>query len=162
MAWKLRDADRTLRLFITAFLLTVTAGYTIGFIFVDHTTSATPAGISGEFRGDEGTASAPTGEMKFEKSPREMYTFLHNHVFSLGILFFCVGAVFYGASMPERLKRFLLVEPFLAIATTFGGVWLTRFVAPAFSWLVILSGVSMIACYAVMFTVIMKDLWFRR
>lgn len=172
MTWRLRNADRTLRLFITAFLLTVTAGYSIGLLFVDHTTSGTPSGISAEVRGNEdepvnGGADGAGGadgdaEMKFGKSPREMYTFLHNHVFSLSILFFCIGAVFYWSSVPAGLKTFLIVEPFAAIATTFGGIWLLRFVSPSFSWLVLVSGVSMLACYALMFVLILKELWFRR
>lgn len=181
MGWRLKNADRTLRLFITAFLLTVTGGYSIGLLFVDHTTSGTPSGISSEIRGNENDAAddGPGGndggdgatagddgggaaEMKFGKSPREMYTFLHNHVFSLSILFFCIGAVFYWSSAPAGLKAFLIVEPFAAIATTFGGIWLLRFVSPGFSWLVLVSGISMLACYALMFVLILKELWFRR
>jgi hypothetical protein len=172
MDWRLRNADRTLRLFITAFLLVVTAGYAIGLLFVDHTTSGTPAGISSEFRGNDGVADAAReegvagngdqAELKFEKSPRELYTFLHNHVFSLSVLFFCVGAIFYRSSVPDGLKTFLIVEPFAAIVTTFGGIWLLRFVSPAFSWLVLASGISMLACYSAMLFLILKELWLRR
>ncbi|HLB00385.1 MAG TPA: hypothetical protein VJO14_03275 [Bacteroidota bacterium] len=156
--WQLRDADRTLRLFLTAFLVVVTAGYGIGLGFVNHATSGTSSGLSSEFRGDDEGTIAP--EMKFEKSPREMYTFLHNHVFSLGILFFSVGGIFYFSSLVSGgLKLFLLVEPFAAIATTFGGIWLMRFVSPGFSWLVIVSGLSMAVCYLAILFLIMKELW---
>ena len=159
ISWRLRDADRTIRLFITAFLLVLTAGYSIGLLFVDHTTSGTPAGLSAEFRGDEGGGAGAAGEMKFGKSPREIYTFLHNHIFSLSLLFFCVGAVFYFASVPRGLKTFLIVEPFAAIATTFGGIWLLRFVHPGFAWLVIVSGISMVGCYLLMLALILIELW---
>ena len=164
MGWKLKDADRTTRAFLTAFLLVVTAGYTVGLAFVDHTTSGTPSGISGEFRGNEDSSvvAQSAGEIKFEKSPREIYTFLHNHVFSLSMLFFCVGAVFSFSSVPPGLRMFLLVEPFAAIVTTFGGIWLLRFVDPAFAWLVIVSSLSMIGSYLAMVAFILKELWFRR
>ncbi len=157
MRWRLGHADRPLRLFLTAFLIVLTAGYSVGIIFVDHTTSGTPDGLATEFRGNEDEAGQ--AELKFEKSPREIYTFLHNHVFSLSLLFFCLGAIFYFSSTPQGLKTFLLVEPFIAIVTTFGGIWLTRFISPAFSWLVIISGLSMLACYGIIVILILKELW---
>ena len=159
-SWRLAKADRTLRLFITAFLLAITTGYSIGILFVDHTTSGTPDGVAAEFRGNEGHAGE--AEMKFEKGPREIYTLLHNHIFSLSIAFFCVGGIFYFSSVPRGLKAFLLVEPFIAILTTFGGIWLTRFVSPGFSWLVMVSGLSMLGCYAVIILHILKELWLMR
>lgn len=158
--WRLADADRSLRLFITAFLLVLTAGYAIGILFVDHTTSGTPEGLAAEFRGNEADPAA--AEIKFGKSPREIYTFLHNHIFSLSIVFFCLGAIFWFSSARRGVKTFLLVEPFVAIVTTFGGIWLTRFVSPAFSWLVIVSGLSMLGCYVVMTGLILKELWMGR
>jgi hypothetical protein len=155
--WRLRDADRPLRLFLTAFLVVATAGYGIGLAFVNHATSGTPTGLSSEFRGDDGGTSS--AELKFEKSPREMYTFIHNHVFSLAVLFFCVGAIFSFSSAGPGLKTFLLVEPFVAIATTFGGIWLMRFASAGYSWLVIISGLSMATCYGIMVFLIVWELW---
>lgn len=159
--WRLRDADRTLRAFLTAFLVVVTCGYAIGLVFVDHTSSGSPSGLAAEYRGTEQDGGA--AEMKFEKGAREMYTFLHNHVFSLSLLFFSVGAVFYFSSTgPGWWKMFLIVEPFLAVVTTFGGIWLLRFVSPGFVWLVIPSGISMGICYLIMVVLILRELWWRR
>jgi hypothetical protein len=159
--WRLRNADATLRLFITAFLVVLTCGYAVGLFFVDHTTNGTPGGISAEFRGDEGDVDG-TG-MKFGKGLREMYTVVHNHLLSLSILFFIVGSVFYFTSgIPAGWKTFFLVEPFVAILTTFGGLWLLRLVSPLFVWLVIPSGISMAICYAFMTGAILKELWWDR
>jgi hypothetical protein len=52
-----------------------------------------------------------------------------------------------------------MVEPILAIGTTFGGIWLMRFVSEYFSWLVLVSGVTMVGCYFVMVMLILKELW---
>jgi len=159
--WRLRDAGGPLRLLITAFLVVLTSGYALGIFFVEHTTSGTPGGLSGEFRGTDADASSM--DMKFEKSPREMYTLLHNHVLSLSILFFLVGAIFNFSSIPGTpWKALLMVEPFVAIVTTFGGLWLLRFVSPGFVWLVIPSGISMVACYLLMVALILKELWWKR
>ena len=159
-SWRLRDADSSLRLLITAFLVVLTSGYAIGLFLVDHTTSGTPGGVTEEFRGGEGGDQG--GEMKFEKSPREMYTFLHNHVFSLSLLFFIVGVIFnFSSALSGGWKTFLLVEPFFAIVSTFGGLWLLWFAGPGFVWLVIISGISMVVCYALMVGLILKELWWR-
>jgi ABC-type amino acid transport system permease subunit len=161
LAWRLRDADRTLRLFITAFLLVLTVGYTIGLLFVDHTTSGTARGLSEQFRGTPETSTAT--ELKYAKSADEMYIFLHNHILSLSLVFFAIGIIFYFHSMRSGLlKDFLMVEPFAAIVTTFGGIWMMRFVSEYFSWLVLLSGISMVGCYVSMVMLILKELWIRK
>ena len=159
--WMLASADKNLRLFITAFLIILTLGYTIGLLFVDHTTSGKPTGLIEEFRG---TPENPAVlELKYAKSSDEMYIFLHNHILSLCVVFFAVGGIMYFSSIVSpALKAFLMVEPFIAIATTFGGIWLMRFVSEHFSWLVLVSGVSMVGCYIVMVALILTDLWMKR
>lgn len=159
--WRLRDADRTLRLFLTTFLLLLSIGYTIGLLFVDHSTSGTTTGISEQFRGTP--EDAEVVELKYAKSVNEMYIFLHNHILSLALVFFAVGSIFYfSSSTTERWKSFLLVEPFVAVGTTFGGIWMMRFVSEHFSWLVMFSGISMVCCYIAMVTLILKELWFQK
>jgi len=159
--WKLRDADATLRWLITAFLLLLTCGYTIGLLFVDHTTSGTPQGIAAQFRG--APESANLAELKYAKTPTEVYTFLHNHVLSLSLVFFVLGGLMYFSStVSPAVKGFLIVEPFVAIATTFGGIWLMWSVSEHFSWMVIISGVSMVGCYLAMVFLILRELWMKK
>ncbi|MBI1807769.1 MAG: hypothetical protein HYR76_12035 [Ignavibacteria bacterium] len=154
--WRLCNADSTLRLFITTFLILLTSGYAIGLLFVDHTTSGTPRGLAEQYRG----SPENTAEIKYAKSIDEMYMFLHNHVLSLSLVFFTVGGLFYFSSIVgHAVKKFLMVEPIIAIATTFGGIWLMRFVSELFSWLVIISGVTMVGCFLIMITLILWELW---
>ncbi len=159
-SWRLRDADRTLRVFITVFILLLTTGYAIGLMFVDHSSARTVQGLTEEFRGTP--ENSPALELKYAKSVSEMYVFLHNHILSLSLVFFAVGGIFYFSSSVSRgTKEFLIIEPFVAIATTFGGIYLMRFVSEHFSWLVLVSGVSMVGCYLVMVFLILKELWIR-
>ncbi|TAK66317.1 MAG: hypothetical protein EPO24_01625 [Bacteroidetes bacterium] len=161
LSWRLKDADATLRLFITTFLIVLTIGYSIGLFFVKHTTNSTPQGLAEEYRGTpEGTEAT---ELKYEKSEDEMYIFLHNHILSLAIVFFLVGGLFYFSSeVSDSIKKILMAEPVAAIVTTFGGIWLMRFVSEHFSWLVIISGISMVGCYFIMVGLMLKELWFPR
>ncbi|MBI5216693.1 MAG: hypothetical protein HY960_13150 [Ignavibacteriae bacterium] len=158
--WRLKDADTTLRLFLTAFLLVLTIGYSIGLFFVEHKSSGSPSGLVEEYRGTpEGIESA---ELKYEKSADEMYIFLHNHILSLSFVFFALGGLFYFSSIKESWKTLLMVEPLIAIITTFGGIWAMRFVSEHFVWLVLISGTSMVGCYFVMVGLMLKELWFRK
>jgi ABC-type polysaccharide/polyol phosphate export permease len=89
-----------------------------------------------------------------------MYTLIHNHILSLAMVFFALGGIFYFSSIvSKRMKLFLLVEPLLAVVTTFGGIALVRSVHPAFSWLVMISGISMVLCFATMTGLILYELW---
>jgi hypothetical protein len=53
-----------------------------------------------------------------------------------------------------------MVEPLAAVATTFGGIWLMRFVSPLFSYLVLLSGLTMGLCYLAMVALLLAELLF--
>ncbi len=155
--WRLKNADKSLRFFLTAFLFVLTIGYSIGLFFVEHKSSGSPSGLVEEYRGTpEGIEAA---ELKYEKSADEMYIFLHNHILSLSFVFFAIGGLFYFSSIKESWKTLLMVEPLIAIITTFGGIWAMRFVSEHFVWLVIISGTSMVGCYFVMVGLMLKELW---
>lgn len=161
LRWHLKDADAPLKLFITVFLFMLSTGYIIGLSFVDHTSDGTVQGLEEQYRGQPESSEAT--ELKYAKGADEMYVFLHNHILSLSMVFFCVGIIFYfTAGTSPALKKFLMVEPLIAIGTTFGGIWLMWFVSGYFSWLVIISGVSMVGCYFIMVGLILKELWLRR
>jgi hypothetical protein len=156
--FRLIDLDQTGKLLVTSFLVVLTLGYGLGLFFVEHRTSMTASGVEHQFLGTPEYEAA--AEIQYAKSPTEMLVFLHNHVFSLSLVFFAVGTLFYFSALPSPFwKRFLLIEPFAAIITTFGGIALIRYVSPLFSWLVIVSGVSIACCYVAMTVIILKDLW---
>lgn len=159
MTFRLREANATLRLFLTSFIAVMSVGYLIGLFFVEHTTSLTSHGIQEQFLGSANLETIQ--EMKYAKSANEMYVFLHNHILSLSLVFFALGGIFYFSSLvSDGVKKFLIVEPFIAMVTTFGGITLIRFVSPLFSWLVLVSGVSLFVCYCVMGYLILRELWF--
>jgi hypothetical protein len=117
-----------------------------------------PAGLTSEFAGSEGMDTG--SEMHFAKSSYEMFVLVHNHIISLSVVFFCLGSIFFFSSLvSDRLKRFLLIEPLIAIVTTFGGIVLVRFVAKEFAWVVLISGVSLGLCYLAMIAIILYELW---
>ncbi|MEK9136834.1 MAG: hypothetical protein AAB393_06895 [Bacteroidota bacterium] len=159
--FRLKDADATLRLFLSTFIIVLTIGYSVGLFFVEHTTALSSRGIQEQMLGNGDSDGAQ--EIRYAKSTHEMYVFIHNHVLSLALAFFVVGAIFYFSSLvSERMKRLLVVEPLVAVVTTFGGIALVRFVSPGFSWLVLVSGISLFLSYFAMVFLILKELWFTK
>lgn len=160
MTYRLREAERGVRWMITLFLAVLSSGYAVGLLFVERTTAMSAPGVEAQFLGTpEGGEQA---EVRYAKSPGEMFTFIHNHVFSMAIMFFVLGVLLHGTSvLPPGWTMFLMTEPFAAIATTFGGIALVRYVSPLFTWLVLLSGISLACVYLAGICVIMVEMWGR-
>ncbi|HZV13581.1 MAG TPA: hypothetical protein VFA55_10230, partial [Candidatus Kapabacteria bacterium] len=129
-------------------LIVMAIGYAHGLLFVYHTTGITPHGVEERYRGNQQqmqqNADPPQEEMKFEKSLPEMLNIIHTHIISMGTMFFITSIIFAFCSLVSGAwKKFLLVEPFIAILTSFGSMWLMWKVNPLFSWLLMLSSGSM-------------------
>ena len=127
-----------------------------------HVSAATPSNVSSEeaelASHDTASAAPPatvTGEMQYQKSLAEMLNIIHTHVLTMTFIFCLSGLItLMTRTLPPGLRKFAIVEPFFGILATFGGIWATRYISPAFSWLVSVSGALMafaffVQCYAV-------------
>lgn len=144
------------KLFCTAFIIVLSIGYYTGLTFVSQTTSNSTTGIEENYLGNEDDLEADT--MKFKKGEREMLTIIHTHILSLSFIFFLQGIFVLMTSLPKKLKGFLLVEPFVSIIVTFGGIYLLWLGHTWVKYLVILSGIIMTLCFTISSIVILKQL----
>jgi hypothetical protein len=148
-----------IKLFIAAFVIVLSVGYISGLLFVRQTESVSPDGIEENYLGNEEIENAKV--MKFEKGEREMLTIIHTHILSMSFIFFLLGGLLSITSLPIKLKTFLMVEPFLSIILTFGGIY---FMWKGISWMkyvVMISGTVMTAVFifgalAVLFQLVKK------
>ena len=148
----LRNLPPLFKAFAAWTLVILGIGYAHGLLFIMNTTGMSQHGIVERYRGNQqeqpqntsDSTGATMGEMKFEKSYPEILTIIHTHIIGMGEMFFISGFIFLFCSIvPRGLKKFLLIEPFAAILTTFGGMWLMWRVHPAFAWLLMISSGSM-------------------
>jgi len=97
--------------------------------------------------------------MQFPKSYAEMLTLTHTHILSMAVIFALSGL---GVSLCSRLspglRRFLIVEPFVALLVSFSCLWLVRYVDPRFSWLLELSSSIMAITFYVQSFLILTEL----
>jgi hypothetical protein len=153
---------RIARHLLAAFLIVIATGYTLGAFFVEHTTDLRPDGIAERYIGTENMGIdpmtlPPERELQYEKTPAELLNITHTHMISLALVFLAVGGIFLFASgIPAWLRATLVLEPFLSIILTFGGMYLLRYYSPAWSVLIAVSGTLMSICFYAMTVV---SLW---
>ncbi|MCH9660163.1 MAG: hypothetical protein K0U54_04545 [Bacteroidetes bacterium] len=133
--------------FIAAFIIVLSVGYFTGISFVRQTDSDHPSGIEENYLGNENQEEVTV--MKFKKGEREMLTILHTHVLSISFIFFLLGGLVAITSLPKRLKGFLMIEPFVSILLTFGGIYFMWKGMLWMKWIVMISGTLMTLVYLI-------------
>ncbi|MDC8002000.1 hypothetical protein POV26_13200 [Aequorivita todarodis] len=138
---------RYVKQFIGAFVIVLSVGYFSGLSFVRQTESVSPNGLVENYLGNE--AAEDVAVMKFKKGDREMLTILHTHILSISMIFFLLGGLVAITSLPPKLKAFLMIEPFVSILFTFGGIYFMWKGMLWMKWIVIVSGTLMTVVYLV-------------
>ena len=142
--------------FIT--VLNLTVGVVIGLYYVGYTTEFSISGTSEHFAGSKVTDDFDI-PYKYPKPISELLNTTHTHVISMTFIFLIIGGIFYFNSIiTGSMKTILIIEPFISIIVTFGGIWLVRFIHPGFSYLVILSGILMYLSFIIMASTIFYEL----
>ena len=147
---RLYELPRKLKLlcFLTVFNITVGVG--VGLYYVGYTTQYSPSGTSEHFAGSQVSDDFDIPD-KYPKPFCELLNTTHTHVISMTFIFIITGGIFFFNSIiTGSIKTLLIVEPFISIIVTFGGIWLVRFIHPGFSYLVILSGILMYLSFFIM------------
>ncbi|MBX2828697.1 MAG: hypothetical protein KTR22_11065 [Flavobacteriaceae bacterium] len=138
---KIHTLPKYVKQFIAAFVIVLSIGYFTGLQFVRQTESDNPSGIEENYLGNEDIEEVTV--MKFKKGEREMLTILHTHILSISFIFFLMGGLVALTSAPKKWKAFLMIEPFISIILTFGGIYLLWKGWLWMKWIVMISGTLM-------------------
>ncbi|RIA09283.1 hypothetical protein OE09_1112 [Flavobacteriaceae bacterium MAR_2010_72] len=148
--------SKELKLLIGTFIIVLSIGFFSGLLFVEETSSSNPAGIEEQYLGNETDEDAEV--MKFKKSEQEMLTLVHNHILSMSIIFFLVGMILNTCQFNKKLKLFLMIEPFLSVVLTFGGLFLLWQGMLWMKYIVMVSGFLMTLTYGISVGIILFQL----
>ena len=151
---------RELKLLLGAFTLVLSIGFYTGLLFIGETSTINPSGVEEQYLGNEADEDAVV--MKFKKSKKQMLTLVHNHVLSMSIIFFLLGIILLVTKLNTRLKIFLMIEPFLSVVLTFGGLYLMWNGLLWMKYIVIISGTLMVFCFTASILIIFKQLLFNK
>jgi len=142
---------------IFAFIIMINIGFFTGLFFIENTTKMEPIGIQEQYLGNENNIDAV--DMKFKKPKKEMLTLIHNHILSLSVLFFMLSSLVAITGINKKLKSFLIIEPFVSLLVTFGGLYIVWLGALWFSYIVIISGTLMTISFLASSVVIIWELF---
>lgn len=141
---------------IMAFIICLSIGYYTGIRFVNDTSNSNPQGIEERYLGNEADENALV--MKFKKSKGEILTLVHNHILSLSIIFFLLGGLVATTKLNKKVKLFLMIEPFVSVLCTFGGIYFMWTGLTWMKYIVMISGVFMTLTFTLSTFFILKGI----
>ena len=141
---------------ILAFIVCQSIGFYTSIRFVNDTTDANPQGIEERYLGNEADEAATV--MKFKKSKGEVMTMVHNHRLSLSVIFFLLGGLVATTNINKKLKSFLMIEPFVSILCTFGGIYFMWTGIVWMKYVIMVSGVLMTLAFTLSVFFIVKGI----
>lgn len=147
---------KEIKLLIGAFIIVLSIGFYTGLLFVGETSSVNPIGIEEHYLGNENDEDAQV--MRFKKSNREMLTLVHNHILSMSIIFFLIGLLVSITKLSKKLKLFLIIEPFVSVLLTFGGLYLLWAGLLWMKYIVMLSGILMTITFLLSTVIVFRQL----
>ena len=159
---RLFELPEKVRYFLSAFLVMMTIGVTVGLVYVNQTT-----GLSGKRTTEHYAGSALEDDMDIpEKYPKEIEGMLlttHTHLISFSFIFFFLGALFYMNSiLTGGWKTFIMIEPFVSVLGTFGSIWGIRYLSPSFSMATMVFGILTYLTFYLMVAVCIYDLLLKK
>ena len=153
----LQTFPKEIKLLIGVFLTVLSIGFYTGLLFVNETSSANPNGIEQHYLGNEKFEDAQV--MKFKKSPKEMLTTVHSHILSMSLIFFLLGLILATTQLNRSLKLFLMIEPFISVLLTFGGIYLLWKGHLWMKYIVMFSGILMTLSYTASILIVFNQLF---
>ena len=168
---KIHNLPSYAKAFIFAFLLTLSFGYYTGVLFVKHTTEFTPQGIEESYNGNK-TEEVITEDdwenddwglensvpLKYKKSEQEIISIVHAHVISFSLIFLLLGVIVMLTSIPVWLKKILIIEPFISIVLTFGGIWMLWKDITWMKYIVMFSGILLTITFSLSVIIVIQQL----
>lgn len=154
---QLHKLNRGLRLFLSAFLLVLSIGVSVGLVYVCTTTDIKLQGTAEHYAGSD-TDEFDIPE-KYPKSFEAMLLTTHTHIISFAVIFVLLGALFHFNSMVTgKWKTVIMIEPLIATLVTFVSIWGIRYCHLSFAYLTILSGTLMYLSFYLMTVILLYDL----
>jgi hypothetical protein len=119
-----------------------------------HTADATSIPPLTSYAAVQKVTAADTGT-----SIEELARVSHIHLFGISIIFLLTGAIFALSETPVWLRVSLVVLPYLTIMMDIGSWWFTKYLDPAFAYVVIAGGAGMGLALAAQILIALWEMW---
>ena len=142
-----------IKMFLTLFIMCMGLAYLTAIGTVALTEGFNPQTIADHYRGNEAKMIEP---------PDAAYLMQHTHThfFGMTLMTFTIGLIFmFCKSVPKWLKKFAMVDGFIAVLIANASFWLIRYVAAWTSIFMVLSGMLLGVSLAIMLLVPLYEMW---
>ena len=157
----LKDLDSDAKYFLSAFLVTLCIGISIGLFYVYLTTDMSASGSIEQFNGSQVLEDEIPD--KFPKPLENMILTTHDHILSFGMISLLIGVIFYFSSIIRgNFKTILLIEPFLSSLLMFGSLWIMKYFNSTFVYLMIISAIATYISWYIMIIVSLYELLIKK
>jgi hypothetical protein len=83
----------------------------------------------------------------------------HIHLFGISLIFMVTGVIFALSETPAWLRVTFVVIPYLTIIMDIGSWWLTKYLEPAFAYVVLIGGAGMGLALAAQIFISLWEMW---
>src|SRR5919109_2848688 len=178
-AWHLSTLPVSAKVFCTLFLVGIGCGALAAFVQASTAVGLSPAAVEASLAPEMPMTQLQMhhGHMSGEKeislgdisstakvwirTPLLIQT-SHTHLFGQTFIAGLLGLIFLFASVRESVKTLIIALPFVGTLLDIGGMWLTRFVWPSLSVLVIAGGTLFALGYVLIALIALWELWLRK
>ncbi|PKM97066.1 MAG: hypothetical protein CVU79_10205 [Elusimicrobia bacterium HGW-Elusimicrobia-3] len=173
---KLWELPKPAKLYVTMFLLVMGCGYLMALLNINTSMGLlretyTPGEtITYEFGGSSyenivkhyrGSVEDPAAYPGMDLAA--MTSTSHTHFIAMGVMVFCLGLPFlFTVTLPEWLKKFVLVDSFVAVIIAVLSFWAIKYVAPQMAVLMMFSGMLLGFCMLFEIAVPFYEMWLYR
>jgi hypothetical protein len=141
------------KLTITFFLVLIGLTYLVGVLNIYHKTHFTVQGAIENERGSE-------EKMIYAKEFGDLVSLTHFHLGGWAMMFMWVMLIFFFSTYGAGLKAFLGVVAFILPIFDAAGMWLTRYSATGFAYLLMVAGFGMATVFGLVVVLDLINLWF--
>lgn len=152
----LRTVKGTFRALLLLFILCLSMGYLSGVYYVSITSGFGGESIEENYLGNEDNDDADV--MKFKMHEKEVLSIIHSHTIIFSFVFLAMGFLLLQSTINTKLRKLLIIEPFLSILLTFGGIWLMWKGMSWMKYIVIISGSLMHLAFFSSALIVAKEL----
>lgn len=175
--WTLSRLPLSAKVFCTLFLLGIGCGQLAAFVQAATAVGLSPAQVEASLTPDRPMTDLAEGDRSAEReftleemgdqpkvrirTPLLIQT-SHTHLFSMTLIAGLLGLIFLFASLGEGVKILILSLPFVGTILDIGGMWLTRFVWPPLSLVVMVGGSLFALGYLLITGISLHQLWLKK
>ena len=150
----LKNLDNNLKNLLIYYLITLAIGFSLGVFYVYLNSEFSNSGMIEQYLGNDDDWNP-----KLPKTLLDLVSHTHEHITMFSIIFLSLGIIFsFNTIINGFWKKVLMLEPFVSIILTFGGFFVMRFLAPNFSYIIMISSILMYLCFYIMFLVCIYEL----